>query len=152
MSVAGLLKRVEKLEKQVRRAASACGIFPAECICFPPSHNERPVFGFYVLREIAFKVKCPLHGDRFTADRLFLYVPKWLRERDVLRRRDLSPQFQKAWAASFPPDLWPDPHEEVEEGEDTFLLLKDGSRLLVYRPNYGSAKRVAEISGLEDPV
>ena len=149
MSVAGLLKRAKKLEKQVRKNAVACGIFPAECICFPA--NESGGFAFPLLQQIAFEVKCPQHGDRF-APTMHIYVPKWLRETDHLRRWDLSPQFQKAWAASFPPDLWPDPHEEVEEGEDTFLLLKDGSRLLVYRPNYGSAKRVAEISGLEGPV
>ena len=50
------------------------------------------------------------------------------REREELRRQSLSAQHQKAWAASFPPDLWPAEEEETEDG--IYLVLKDGTRLL----------------------
>jgi hypothetical protein len=43
-------------------------------------------------------------------------------------REGLSPQFQKAWLASFPPDLWPAEEEETAEG--IYLRLKDGTRLV----------------------
>jgi hypothetical protein len=35
--------------------------------------------------------------------------------------------YPKAWAASFPPDLWP--AEEIEVGGRTMLRLKDGAIL-----------------------
>jgi hypothetical protein len=35
------------------------------------------------------------------------YLPAWRREREIIRRSRLSSQYQKAWNASFPPELWP---------------------------------------------
>jgi hypothetical protein len=95
------------------------------CICFP--ENERPSFGFRVEMEIAARVKCPIHGDR-SKSWYFTYSPKWHRERQKIRREGLSLQFQKAWLASFPPDLWPAEEEETADG--IYLRLKDGTRLL----------------------
>src|SRR6266852_6682316 len=90
------------------------------CICFPA--NEHPSFGFRVELKIAARVKCPVHGDR-SRTWGFLYSPKWHRERQKVRREGLSPQFQKAWLASFPADLWPAEEEETADG--TYLRLKD---------------------------
>jgi hypothetical protein len=77
--------------------------------------------------EIAARVKCPIHGDR-SRTWSFLYAAKWYREREKIRRERLSPQFQKAWLASFPPDLWPAEEEETADG--IYLRLKDGTRLV----------------------
>jgi hypothetical protein len=86
-----------------------------------------PSFGFRVEMEIAARVKCPIHGDR-SKSWYFSYSPKWHRKRQKTRREGLSPQFQKAWLASFPPDLWPAEEEETADG--IYLRLKDGTRLL----------------------
>jgi hypothetical protein len=74
--------------------------------------------------EIAARLKCPIHGDR-SRTWCFLYSPKWHREREKIRRGGLSPQFQKAWLASFPANLWPAEEEETADG--IYLRLKDGT-------------------------
>ena len=67
-------ERIQRTEK----ALKAQSIFPADCICFPDV--ERPSFGFSIEMEIAGKMKCPLHGERFTP--LFhLYIAKRFREK-----------------------------------------------------------------------
>jgi endonuclease I len=76
-----------------------------ECICFP--EDEQPFFCYPVQERVAARLKCPLHGDRFKVPRFYLYVAKWYREKEPLRIRKKSPQYQKAWSAGFPPDLWP---------------------------------------------
>ena len=127
MSNRSVLKRLEQAEAALKSQS----IFSQDCICFP--EKERPFFGFPIEMEIASKVKCPLHGERFTS--LFhLYVPKWLREKlwEHLATHH-SEQYRRAWLASFPPDLWPAEEEETEEGK-IFLKLRDGTRLLAYEP------------------
>ena len=109
---------------RLQRIALAGG-HPPQCICFP--ENEPPSFGFRVEFEIAARVKCPIHGDR-SGTWSSLYTAKWFRERQKIRREGLSPQFQKAWLASFPPDLWP--AEEQETADGIYLRLKDGTRLV----------------------
>jgi hypothetical protein len=59
MGIRTLLMRIEQAEKALR----ARSIFSADCICFP--ENEPPFFCFPSEEEIAAKVKCPLHGNRF---------------------------------------------------------------------------------------
>jgi hypothetical protein len=54
-----LQNRIERAEL----AAKAEHRFSAECICFPA--DEPPFFGFPLEEQIAARVKCPLHGDRF---------------------------------------------------------------------------------------
>jgi hypothetical protein len=68
------------------------------CICFPA--KELPFFNSVEDQEMAHRVKCPLHGDRFR--KLFhLYIAPWRKERAKIRRRNCSsPQFKKAWLAS----------------------------------------------------
>ena len=123
------LNRIGRAEEALKSQS----IFSVDCICFP--EKERPSFGFPIEMEIAGKVKCPLHGERFTA--LFhLYVPKWLREKTWECLTTLhSAQYRKAWFASFTPDLWPADEEETEDGK-IFLRLMDGSKLLAYEPSY----------------
>jgi hypothetical protein len=95
------------------------------CICFP--EDEEPFFCWPIEERIAASVKCPLHGTRFKLPIFHVYVPKWLREKQPLHLLEKSLQYQKAWAASFPPDLWP--AEEMEVDGKTMLRLKDGSML-----------------------
>lgn len=124
----GLEKRISRLEKRVEQVAKARSKSSPDCICFPAT--EQPFFGFPIEEDIAFLVKCPLHGDRFRWPRFCLYAAKWRREGELVRRQRLSAQYQKAWAASFPSDLWPAEEEETDEG--TYLRLKDGTRLLAH--------------------
>jgi hypothetical protein len=98
MGIRTLLKRIEQAEK----ALQARPIFSADCICFP--ENEPPFFCFPSEEEIGAKVKCPLHGNRFRQPMVHIYVAKWRREGEPKRRQRLSPQYQKAWLASFPED------------------------------------------------
>ena len=124
---------------------STLSIFSPACICFP--QNEHPGFGFPIEREIAGRVRCPQHGERFTPQ-FHLYVPKWLREKYAKRLTTFhSEQYRKAWFASFPPELWPAEEEETETGK-IFLKLKDGSMLLAYEPAW---KRHGEAVGERDP-
>ena len=101
--------RIEKIEERIKKLSK----YSSACICFP--ETEPPSFGFAVMRDIAFRVKCPLHGERF---KVFshLYVPRWHREHADRYRHLGSRQYQKAWMASFPLNLWPAVEEEKEEG------------------------------------
>ena len=121
-----LLKRIEKLEQRAKEIAKARSMHSPECICFP--ENEPPSFGFPLEQEIASRMKCPLHGNRWKWTFHHIYVSTWLREVFERKRETLSTQHRKAWAASFPPSLWPALEEETEEG--VYLRLKDGTRLL----------------------
>jgi|SRR5215831_17243781 len=98
MGIRTLLKRIEKVEKALKPRF----FFEADCICFP--ENEQPFFCLPPEEEIAAKVKCPLHGNRFRQPRNHIYVAKWRRESEQKRRRRLSPQYQKAWLASGLPE------------------------------------------------
>ena len=139
MSRHELLRRIENLEHRVAQVAKARSRSSPDCICFP--ENEPPSFGFPIEGDLAFAVKCPLHGDRFKWPIFFIYVAKWRRESEPLRRQRLSAQYQKAWAASFPSDLWPAEEEKTEEG--LYLRLKDGTRLLAakYSGNPGNSRQ-----------
>lgn len=133
--------RIEKLEKRLANLADAAPQLHPDCICF--LKGQRPMFGFPILQETAFVVKCPVHGDRFEPS-VSCYVAQWLREKlyrcstnpesSFLRWRANPKQYIKAYRASFPPDLFPG-HEEIEKLEPThwkiFLHLLDGTRLQV---------------------
>jgi hypothetical protein len=111
-----LLARIERAEQLTKMKTK----FSPDCICWP--ENEFPFFGFDIEREIAAQVECPVHGKRSFWRVYHLYIPKWLREKEPARLLRRSPQYQKAWNASFPP-------EQIGNGE-IFLRLKDGTRLL----------------------
>jgi hypothetical protein len=87
------------------RQKLATGELAPNCICFP--ENEPPFFCSESEEEIAAKVKCPLHGNRFKPTTFHIFVANWRREREKIRRQRLSPQYRKAWLASFPGDSWP---------------------------------------------
>ena len=134
----GFLKRIEQAEIALRAQSK----FSQDCICFP--EREQPSFGFPIEMEIADKVKCPLHGDRFKS--LFhIYVPIWLREKiwNHLTTHH-SAQYRKAWFAGFPPSLWPADEEETKN-HVIFLRLKDGSRILAYEPCWKKPSATAAI-------
>lgn len=116
-----LESRVQTLERKTNGQSK----FSAACICFPD--NEWPAFASEVERDIATKMECPLHGKRIIVRFSRLYLPAWRRE--AIRRWPSfrSAQFQKAWNASFPADLWPCT-EAVSNGK-VVLRLKDGSML-----------------------
>ena len=116
----------------MEEAAKAQHKFSGDCICFP--ENEWPFFNFPVEQELAGKVKCPLHGERFKS-LIHIYVGKWRQKSEPRRRQLLSPQYRKAWDASFPPKLWPATEEELKDGT-IFLKLKDGTRIEAYKPEY----------------
>jgi hypothetical protein len=67
--------------------------------------NEPPFFCFPSEEEIAAKVKCPLHGNRFRQPIFHIYVAKWRRESEKKTPTTPEPQYQKAWLASLPEDL-----------------------------------------------
>ena len=77
--------------------------------------------------EIATAMKCPLHGERFSAPHFHIYVSAWLRENQPLILLQKSTQYQKAWTAGFPAHLWP--AELVTLGGKDMLHLKDGTIL-----------------------
>ena len=118
-----LLARVERAEQ----FATTKTKFSSDCICWP--ENELPFFGFDIEREIAVGVECPVHGKRRFWRLYHLYIPKWFREKRQERLSRRSQQYQKAWNASFPAELWPAEEEETANGE-IFLRLQDGTRLL----------------------
>jgi hypothetical protein len=141
MTRRSLLARIEILERAAEQRAIARSRTSLDCICFP--EMEIPFFGFPIEGDIAFAVKCPLHGDRFKWPRFFIYVARWRRENEKMRRQGLSAQYHKAWTVSFPPHLWPAVEEETELG--TYLHLRDGTRILAYE--YAWKKRQLSPSG-----
>jgi hypothetical protein len=96
MGIRTVLRRIQQAEKTLK----ARSVFSADCICFP--ENEPPFFCFPSEEEIAAKVKCPLHGNRFRPTTFRIYVPQWRREGEKKRRQRLSSQYRKAWFAAFP--------------------------------------------------
>ena len=100
MSKQTLIKRLEIAEEALKSLSK----FSADCICFP--ENEQPFFCTESEAEIAARLKCPLHGDRFKHPIFHIYVAKWRRESEVIRRQQLSEQYRKAWAATLPLDVY----------------------------------------------
>jgi hypothetical protein len=126
-----LLARIETAE---RAADAALGqTFSGGCLCFPK--NEPPFFGWPIEEQIAARINCPLHGERFKPLQFHVYVSVWLREKlwKLLSSRH-SEQYRKAWLATFPPELWP-ADEVIPEKGPLFLRLKDGTRLPIHEPS-----------------
>jgi hypothetical protein len=117
-----LVKRIEILEQAARDSCP----FSAECICFP--EKESRGFNTWVEEDFAFEVKCPEHGDRFKKPEYRMFVAGWKREENIRLLWKHSEQYRKAYAASFPPELWP--AEQVEKDDRLHWRLKDGTRFL----------------------
>src|SRR5436305_10056209 len=104
--------QMRALEKRLERAeqmARAKGKVSLDCICFPL--NEQPFFASPQDEEIAAKAKCPIHGERFQPC-FHIYIAQWRMENERKRWLRLSPQYHKAWHASFPPGSWPESSPE----------------------------------------
>jgi hypothetical protein len=101
------------------------------CICFPP--GEPPAFHWVAEVETAAAVCCPLHGVRFhEINTPVIYQAKWLRPSDyaTVDWPYHSPQYSKAWRASFPPNLWPaDERWQLQPERTATLILRDGTEL-----------------------
>jgi hypothetical protein len=130
------LARIERAERVAR--AKTGQEYDADCICFPA--NEMPFFSFPLMEEIAARVECPVHGRRNFWHVCHIYVSKWLRDKQQERLARRSPQYQKAWNASFRPDLWPAEEEQTDNGQ-IFLRLKDGTKLLACESTWSQPKR-----------
>jgi hypothetical protein len=73
---------------------------------------------------------CPVHGERFKPTGCFVYVARWLRDKQLsLLQTHHSEQYRKAWHAGFPQWLWPP--EEISINGAITLRLKDGTVLPV---------------------
>jgi len=142
---ATLNRRIKKLEKASEQRKKVMSRFVKACLCFPEGHRPQ------MLREmkinIAFSVKCPIHGDRFRwKDALpRIFQPDWIEHeqwKQALTRnplcgwdlpRRIPEQYGKAFLASFPADLWSVDETEQWEGgvHKTYLRLQDGTRIQV---------------------
>ncbi len=117
-----LVKRIVRAE-EAAKARSRCS---PQCICFP--EKEQPFFNWPVEQRFAAEVMCPLHCERFRSVGFFVYVAKWLREKQPsLLQTHHSEQYRKAWYAGFPQELWP--AEEISNDGRIALRLKDGTAL-----------------------
>jgi len=149
-----LQRRIEKLSQRLNMLAATQSTYSPGCICFPK--GACPLVGFPVLQEIAFCVKCPLHGDRFV-NRPFVYVGEWMREKQ--HRVQTNPtssffrgknpkQYIKAYLATFPSDLFPGTEERegiAPQHYKIFLRLRDGARIQVSEDRfYGSCDRAPD--------
>ena len=132
-----LKTRLRKLEQTMAEQITAA-VWDEACICFPP--DEHPVFHWLAEVEIAAAVCCPLHGVRFHGIETppFIYRSKWLRRPPAEAPVDCatgnwpnhSPQYSKAWRASFPPTLWPAEERFHFQPERTItLILRDGTEI-----------------------
>jgi len=88
-----LIRRIEVAE----RAAVGRLKFAEDCICF--SAKESPIFLSDEQQETAFRVKCPLHGDRFQKH-YYLFRAPWFIERQAMAWKNRDAQHRKAWLVS----------------------------------------------------
>ena len=120
-------RRLEELSHGVDHLIKKrCGISSA-CICFPES--EQPRFFHEKEQEIASRLKCPIHGERFyRLQQFWVYQPLWLRTSRYLNHFSLSEQYQRAWTATFP--YWP---TKEEDEEAVYLRFANGAKYLAQR-------------------
>jgi hypothetical protein len=130
------VKRLERVERAVRE--KRLGQPLTNCICFPDA-GRSPFFLYPGIRELAFRLKCSLHGDRFQP------VPAEVPTDDPSRVdlevgwtwRHASEQYRKAWNATFQNGEWPT--EEISvEGRVWRLPHSAGGRFLDWK-NVSSA-------------
>jgi hypothetical protein len=73
-----ILQRIERAEALTSKNGPSRDLH--DCICFP--ENERPFFLYEEVEAVAARVKCPVHGERFSPVR-HLYISDWRREVEV---------------------------------------------------------------------
>jgi hypothetical protein len=88
-----LARRIELAE----RAAVAQSQLSENCICFPA--KEPAIFDSDEQQEAAYRIKCPLHGDR-SQKLSYLFRAPWRKEREAIARKNRSAQYKKAWIVS----------------------------------------------------
>jgi len=116
-----LVNRIVRAEEAAKARSSS-----PQCICFP--EKEQPFFNWPVEQRFAAEVMCHLHCERFRSVGFFVYVAKWLREKQPsLLQTHYSEQYRKAWYAGFPQELWP--AEEISNDGRIALRLTDGTAL-----------------------
>jgi hypothetical protein len=128
--------RLKKLEHTMTEQ-EAIQEWDEACICFPP--DEPPEFCWKAEVLAAAAVLCPLHGMRFHTIQVrpFLYRAKWLRRSEdngsvdhaAVDCPNHSPQYSKAWRASFPPGLWPAEERCEFRPNRVTLILRDGTEI-----------------------
>jgi hypothetical protein len=125
-----LRSRLNKLE-QTMADGNVSPQLEERCVCFPS--DEPPAFHWMAEVETAAAVRCPLHGVRFHAiDKPVVFQAKWLLPEDYAAADwpNHSPQYSKAWRASFTPGLWPAAERGQFRGDRTVtLILRDGTEI-----------------------
>jgi hypothetical protein len=117
-----IVKRLQRIERALRE--KRLGQPLTSCICFPEAGSS-PFFLYPGIRGLAFRVKCPLHGDRFQpapaeapgddSSRIDLEVGwTW---------RNATEKYRKAWNATFQNSEWPT--EEISVGGRTWHLPRN---------------------------
>jgi hypothetical protein len=66
--------------------------------------KEPPGFTSDEEQEIAYRLKCPLQGDRFQK-LYYLFRAPWRKEREAIGWKNRDAQYKKAWLASGLPAL-----------------------------------------------
>jgi hypothetical protein len=123
----GFHRRLGKLNDQVDHLIAARGRMSSDCICFPLS--EPPRFFYPEEQEIASRVKCLIHGDRFQRrEKVARFFSMWMLERRYQSYLLQSEQYRRAWEASF--HDWP---TKDEDDDNVYLLFKDGRKYIAWR-------------------
>ena len=123
----GLHRRLDKISDQVDQLVATRGRMSSACICFPLS--EPPRFFYPEEQEIASRVKCAIHGERFQRrEGLSRFYSMWMLERRFQSYLCRSEQYRQAWKASFPD--WP---TREEDDNNVYLVFKDGSKYIAWR-------------------
>ena len=111
------IRRLDELEQEIERIAKVASKRDPDCICFPSGSS--PLVGDDFMEQISWAVKCRLHGDRYSFRGDKMYTPCWARDEMYQLVIELSPtifrnspsdraaQYQKAYLAALPPDLFP---------------------------------------------
>jgi hypothetical protein len=98
----------------------------------------RPYFFYPGVQEVAFEVKCPIHGPRFEPWSEWRFRPEFLNEEHQMLEREYevggmwprdTEQYRNAWNASFRDGRWPAKEIELEGGTWQLPYAPDG-RLL----------------------
>jgi hypothetical protein len=111
MSNKALRRQMDRIEQQAATIEQKLSAYSEDCICFPQA--DPPIFLFGEEHFFAFRVKCPLHGERFKAGPLRLWAI-WCYDQVPKFRRRKSAQHRKAWNKSFP---CPSPDDQSPEAE-----------------------------------
>jgi len=123
----GFHRRLDKLSYQVDQLIATRGRMSSTCICFPLS--ELPRFFYPEEQEIASRVKCLIHGERFQRrENVARFFSMWMLERRYQSYLLRSEQYRRAWEAGFPD--WP---TKEEDDDNVYLVFKDGSKYTAWR-------------------